>query len=459
VAEGDDAFSNGNNTGNGTERWAYIPKIVMRNLYRLADRPYSHRYFADGSPRIFDICVSTPCAGQNDWRTIVIAGVNSGGIGYYALDITNPLSPKGMWEFTNEGICYTDIQISAQDKTSDCHLGMSYGLPFATKRSSDGKWVVLVTSGYNNTVNGGDGRGYLYILDAVTGVILHRITTGSGSVASPSGLGKLAGWADEASTNNTALAAYGGDLDGNLWRFQLDASKPGYLGVTKVAQAKDPSGNPQPITVLPELTTVNFKRVILFGTGKFLEATDKVPPFNTQTIYALADDITVSGPGPVIPDVRNPADIRPRVLVPGPGADERTVQPGTAPNWDTDHGWLVDLPDPGERVNIDPIVQLGFLSIPSNVPTSDTCTAGGYSWFNFLDIATGGYVPAPGNLMASKKVPDALLVGQSFVCGPGDNCGVIAIDNKGRPREELPPIAGQAFSGRRVSWRELVVDQ
>ena len=81
--------------------------------------------------------------------------------------------------------------------------------------------------GYNNTVTGGDGRGYLYILDAVTGVILNRITTGSGSAASPSGLAKIAGWADDAATDNTALAAYGGDLDGNVWRFQLDSTGPG----------------------------------------------------------------------------------------------------------------------------------------------------------------------------------------------------------------------------------------
>ena len=173
----DDTFT-GNNTGNGRERWAYIPRLVMARHFRLAEIPYTHKYLADGSPRIFDMCISTPCAGQNDWRTILVAGVNAGGIGYYALDVTNPLAPKALWEFTNAGVCYTDLQISAQDKTSDCNLGNSYGYPIATKRSSDGKWVVLVTSGYNNTVTGGDGRGYLYVLDAVTDVILKRITTG-----------------------------------------------------------------------------------------------------------------------------------------------------------------------------------------------------------------------------------------------------------------------------------------
>jgi type IV pilus assembly protein PilY1 len=457
--ESDDTFSSGNNTGNGVERWTYIPRFVMPNLIRLADITYTHRYFVDGSPRIFDICVTTPCGGQNDWRTMIVGGVNAGGLGYYALDITNPLAPKGLWEFTNAGVCYSDAEIAAGGKTSDCNLGNTYGYPIVTKRNTDGKWIVLLTSGYNNTVNGGDGRGYLYILDAVTGVILNRITTGSGSVASPSGLGRISAWADDSSTNNTALAAYGGDLDGNLWRFQLDSSKPGYLGVTKVAQLRNAAGNPQPITVQPELTTINFKRVILLGTGKFLEPTDKTPPFQTQTIYALADDLTVTGAGPVIPDVRNASDVKQRVLVPGSVPDTRTIPDGTPPDWKTDHGWLVDLPDPGERVNIDPIVQLGLLSIPSNVPTSDTCTAGGYSWFNFFDLLTGGLVPAPGNLIASIKVADAMLVGQTFLCGPGENCGVVAIDNKARSRTASPPIAGNPFSGRRVSWRELVGDQ
>jgi type IV pilus assembly protein PilY1 len=464
----DDTFS-GNNAGNGVERWAYIPRMVMPELYRLAASGSNHKYYTDGSPRLFDICISTPCAGQNDWRTILIAGLNAGGAGYYALDVTNPLAPKALWEFANKDYsanppvnapCYTDTQIAAQDKTMDCNLGLSYGYPIATKRTSDGKWVVLVSSGYNNAGTGGDGSGYLYILDAVTGTILNRISTGSGTAASPSGLGKISAWADDAQLNNKALAVYGGDLDGNVWRFQLDSSKAGYLTATKVGQAKDPAGNPQAITVGLELTTVNFRRVIVFGTGKFLEQADRAPPFQTQTVYALADDITVTGAGPVILDVRNASDIVVRTLITGPGLDERTLTPVTsATNWATQHGWLVDLPDPGERVNIDPLVQLGIVSIPSNVPTSDTCTAGGYAWFNFFDVTTGGVVPSPGNDHASTKNNGSLLVGQSFLCNAGGNCEILAIDNTGTPKKLPAPIPSPAFAGHRVTWRELIVDQ
>jgi type IV pilus assembly protein PilY1 len=72
---------------------------VLPGLYRLADSsaPFSHAYHVDGSPTVADICVSTPCAGVNDWRTILVAGLNSGGRGYYALDVTNPLAPKALW--------------------------------------------------------------------------------------------------------------------------------------------------------------------------------------------------------------------------------------------------------------------------------------------------------------------------------------------------------------------------
>ena len=44
---------------------------------------------------------SPPRASADDWRTILVAGYNAGGRGYYALDITNPsvAGVKALWEF------------------------------------------------------------------------------------------------------------------------------------------------------------------------------------------------------------------------------------------------------------------------------------------------------------------------------------------------------------------------
>jgi type IV pilus assembly protein PilY1 len=49
------------NGDTGDERWAFIPRVVMPNLYRLADQDYAnrHQYYIDGSPTVGD--VYDPC--------------------------------------------------------------------------------------------------------------------------------------------------------------------------------------------------------------------------------------------------------------------------------------------------------------------------------------------------------------------------------------------------------------
>ena len=97
--------------------------------------------FTAGTPVIGDIYTGSA------WKTILVGGLNSGCKGYYALDITDPDNPAALWEFTNT------------------NMGLTYGNPVITKRK-DGTWVVVVSSGLNNA----DGNGYLYQINAATGV-------------------------------------------------------------------------------------------------------------------------------------------------------------------------------------------------------------------------------------------------------------------------------------------------
>ncbi|TXG85813.1 MAG: hypothetical protein E6R10_11065, partial [Rhodocyclaceae bacterium] len=118
----------------GQEQWAFIPSFVMPNLYRLADKQYrdKHRYYIDSTPIVGDVCTANCSnAGTAVWKTILVGGLGRGGRGYYALDITDPANPKALWEF------------------SDTNMGYSYGPPQIGKLS-DGTWVVLLSSGYNN---------------------------------------------------------------------------------------------------------------------------------------------------------------------------------------------------------------------------------------------------------------------------------------------------------------------
>jgi type IV pilus assembly protein PilY1 len=458
VTENDDTYT-GNNIGNGEERWAYIPAILMPSLHKLADTPYTHRYFADGSPVVGDICVghttATPCTGIDKWKTILVAGLNSGGRGFYALDVTDPIAPKGLWEFAVSNTCLTDAEANSGLYSSDCNIGLSFSEPLIVKRPLDDRWVVMVSSGYNN-FNPGDGKGYLYILDAVTGKILQRIGTGVGgggtgptyADATPSGFGKINGWAERPMLNNLALAVYGGDLNGNLWRIDLTPElgngdpNPQYAQAFKLAALRDSLGNAQPITVRPELGKAGYNRIILLGTGRYLGTIDP-PTTSQQTIYAIRDDKSAT---PVA--VRG--DLLARTFTPDPldpTNDAKRVSSGVAIDWATHKGWYIDLPDSGERVNVDPVYQAGVLVVASNVPDDDVCLGGGYSWLNYFRLNGTG---------VSKKLGTSIAVGVTYV-KLGDKSVIQVQDSSGNIYKDISNLIEiPGVTGNRVSWREWI---
>jgi type IV pilus assembly protein PilY1 len=450
------------NVGNGGERWAYAPRLVMPELYKLANDPYNHQYFVDGSPVVADICLTVPCGGVADWRTMLVGGLNNGGRGYYALDVTNPVAPKALWEFgVGDGTCHSDATIDLGAQTADCHVGKSYGTPVVTKRKTDGKWVVLISSGYNN-VSPGDGRGYLYVLEAATGKILKRIlvddrTSGAATIANPSGFAKFNVWIDQSAVNNTALAVYGGDLLGNLWRVDLDSASAGYntaFKLTVLQDAATPTPNTQPITTRPELGFTSGFRVVLVGTGKYLGNSDNnaLPATKpTQTFYGLRDDLSTT-------PISGRSQLQSQTL--GAITDgQRTTTTDNDVDWSTKKGWYVDLPENGERVSVDPQLRRGTILFASNVPdTSDSCAAGGFGLINFLDYTKGTKVDVTGSV-ASFLYTGGLIVGFNFVVDTAGNDHVILTgSDTGLPTKQAFTESAN-FGGSRISWRELIYDR
>lgn len=373
------------NASNGQELWAFVPTPVISNMWSLADQSYStnHVNFVNGDPQISDICVSGCSTSSAVWKTILVGGLSGGGRGYYALDITTPTSPSLLWEFTAQ---------------NDANLGYTFGAPVVTKLN-DGTWVVLFTSGYNNgTINNdgvtnnsptGNGQGYLYVLNASTGALIKTFATGAGTPTTPSGLAPIAAYADQAFQNNLTTYVYGGDLLGNLWRFDINSN----TAPLKLATLAGPANVAQPITTIPQLVVINKQRVIFVGTGKYLELAD-LSNTDVQTLYAIKD-ANLNAP------LGNPRSSLVPQIISTAGAT-RSVTTAANVDFSTGLGWRVDFPDPGERMNIDPFLVNGVILAPTIVPSSTSCSPGGYGWFNYFNYATGGAVPNLGGLVSEK---------------------------------------------------------
>lgn len=468
----------------GSERWAYIPSMVIPNMWRLADKQYAdkHTNYVNGSPIITDVCTancsnaySSSSPSTNPvWKTILVAGLNGGGRGFYALDITDPSSPSLLWEFTTT---------AGIGKTKDDDLGYSFGQPVITQKA-DGTWVVVVTSGYDNgtdsaqkvTPSGstfvanspaGSGKGYLYVLNAGTGTIISKIDTGVGTAANPSGLAKVSGYNTEPAGNKVSYI-YGGDLLGNVWRFDINNTTTNAVigkGIAfKFATLfSDTAGtNPQPVMTTPVLGTILGKRVVFVGTGKYLEVAD-LTTTQKQSQYAIKDDDATS----TLVNPRN--SLVQQFLVANPNATATRLASGTAVgagvaptatnavDFSTGLGWFVDFPDTRERANIDAKLVLGTLLVPTIVPSATECSPGGTGWLNFLDYQTGAAVVGVPGLVSVKT--DSPIVGVNVLFINGKPITEIVTSSNPTPTiisgpEFKNPAGG--FSSKRVLWRELI---
>lgn len=452
------------NAETGVERWAYVPSMVLDNMWMLADKNYgtnaslNHAYFVDGDIVVNDVCTSNCTSATNAvWKTILVAGLNRGGQGYFALDVTNPSSPSLLWEFST-------LPDYTGDTSYDEDMGYSYGNPVITKKA-DGTWVVVFASGYNNTFGAKAGKGFLYVVDVNTGSKINKYETGVGdngttcagfgcTPVGPSGLAKINAYVLDGEQNNTALNVYGGDLLGNLWKFDINATTGS--APIKLAVLSDPDGVVQPITVRPEISQVNSKPILYVGTGRYLGRSDvddtpNSPPPQVQTIYAISDSLSSTLTNP-----RGGA-LKKQTLVNNVNAGTRTMgQPIAAVDYNTDKGWYIDLPDSGERQNVPAQLAFGIIVLPTIVPTSSICSPGGYGWVNYLDYKTGALASG---VVGSKTNKPVVGINIIYIKGKPVVNVVTADDPTPRPPSVgMPKVNGgvSGFTNRRAILRELV---
>jgi type IV pilus assembly protein PilY1 len=403
-------------TGAGKELFAYVPRSVYSNLGAFTSKSnFKFMPTVDGTLATRDVYFSqdttSPVSTSKGWHTLLVGSLRLGGRGVYALDVTDPSSMsagKVLWEFNADQpdqASWTDGSVTNPGgKPSD--LGYTFAQP-NIGRLPNGKWVVLVAGGYfpdcskapftsaNCSYPAAASNKYssLFILDAQTGKLIREMTTPNpdtvaGAVASHGLATPVLGDYNDDQVDDVAFA---GDLDGNVWRFDLSSADPSQWSVRLLF--KPATAGAQPITSMPRLFAdpVSNRFMVVFGTGKYLGTSDNTSgSATTQAVYGIRDNNTSPWTA---------ADLVQQTLSEATSTDGTTVARGLT-NYavpSAKGGWYFNLgpstSSQGERVVVTPgaLFDTGRAVIQTLIPgTNDPCSATIQGALMVVDASTGG---------------------------------------------------------------------
>lgn len=482
---GNDGMLHGLDAGTGIEKLAYIPQYlfspeITEGLNYLANPAYQHRYYVDLPPTASDVYLDLGAGPA--WRTILIGGSRAGGAGLFMLDITDPsnFSEENAqdivaWEFTHP------------------NLGKTYSKP-TIAMMENGRWAAIVGNGYNATGSGTSQLLILFLDGFNDGVWTENtdyifIDTGANVADAPNGMASPA--VVDIDGNGAADRVYAGDLEGNLWAFDLSSSNAADWG-SAYSGNSDPSGPTplfttetgtpsirQPITTKPSVAlhpsvpngaNTAPDLMVFFGTGKYLEETD-LSSQTSQSFYGIWDhgrsqlDRENLGEQTFVNNVVTDSE--------GTQRNDIRVLSEIEINYNTLDGWFVDLPAAGERVVVDPGIRGSLVFFNTWIPNSDPCGAGGSGFLMSVEQANGGAPNDPAFNMLGEALDeyDYVLVnnqktnpaGQQFDNGlpapssflgnkqytPGTGSEVVQT-------REVEDLGGPGTG--RLSWQQLIAE-
>ena len=401
-AGGNDGMLHAFLQASGEELFAYVPGPLFstnanEGLHYLSDPGYTHRYYVDQTVSIADAYVQTTPGGSIGWKTVLVGALRGGGRGLFALDITNPttISESGtvpedvvMWEFTN---------------ANDNDLGYTFSRPSIVPLegvSGAIRWAAVFGNGYNDT---GTGESQLFIVFLEGGIDgtwtlgsdYIKISTGTGSTTNRNGLSTPA--VIDSDGDGFADRAYAGDLEGNMWAFDLSGSDTTNWDVAyRTGQTPNPlftTATNQQITTTPVIvrnsdqpTSVTNapNTLVIFGSGQYLTTGD-ISTTNTQSMYGIWD----SGD-----DNLTRSDLVEQIIgvdVSTEGVTGRTLT-DVSVNYggNTEKGWFMDFPTPGERSITDPVIRGDLVFFNTTIPDNDPCNFGGSGWLMVAKWINGG---------------------------------------------------------------------
>lgn len=492
------------NANTGAEHFAYVPNIVIQNLSKLTDPNYSHQYYVDEKPSINDIFF-TPARGANagtpGWNTVIVGGLGKGGKGFYALNVTDPnqldseseAAQNVLWEFSEAD----DGGVGNSD------LGYSYSRPLIAMSNAESngekRWVAIFGNGYNSTSASGNAALYILFIEEgqdgvwTPGSDFIKISTGYGKTQSsdgltPNGIGGVRGI--DSDGNGTVDYIYAGDLQGNLYRFNLSStlttswnSSPTILFKARY-RASDafPRDVVQPITKRPIAMKHPYGGYMVITTTGSWMTDDDATDYNTQSIYGIWDDMSGT-PEVIMSSVTNQLveQVFTNHVSQEHGFTVRTLtnNPVEWQNTGNDSnkvkGWYIDLDThadyAGERAVRNLQLRGGIAFVNTVIPRSTTaCSIGSGGFELAFDPLTGG----PGtktifdlngdgtfnqldnvgdldsylNIVTGIRFDDATPTDAAFI-------GNRRMTQAGNEIRSFGTNTGEAATTGRTSWREI----
>lgn len=405
----------------GVESFAYIPGTALGHMGNLlfpndptepsGNQKFQHRYYVDGLVTVSDALV------DGDWKTMLVGAAGAGGRSVFGLDVSRPASFAAgdvLWEI------HDDIASTTGER-----IGYVLGKPVIVPvlRGNEVHWKALFGNGYDSE----SGQAVLFVVDVADGSVA---SIPVGAANSGNGLGNIIAidrWIADSKTDRGsdgyADTVYGGDLQGNVWKFDLRDNSAAFAG-DPLFTALDAGGNPQPITGgLDAAAGPGGGVMIYFGTGSYSYTNDPDDD-SVQTLYGIWDneaDAPITG-GRGSLQVQT---ISSETTEAGQSVRRITTNPI---NFITEMGWYLDLgvvtsgkiDAVGERFVGIPSLQSGTVFFTTFEPgDSGDCAAGGSNWLYALDALSGAAA------MSNVRVggPDATPL--------SDGTGAVALQTSG----------------------------
>jgi type IV pilus assembly protein PilY1 len=304
-ANGTFCSTSGNCTGSvtpndGREVLAYMPNAVLNVIHSstnsgidFSGSQYGHAFFVDATPGTGDLFYG------GAWHSWVVGGLGPGGAAIYALDVTNPTNFSEsnaaslvIGEWTPTTLSCTGTTTTNGGANCGNNLGNTYGTP-TIRRLHNGDWAMIFGNGLGSA--SGDAGIYIMTVDPnTTNTTFYYLSTATGSAASPNGIAYAS--PTDLDGDHVTDYVYAGDLQGNVWRFDLTSNNPSNWKVTPGPVFKTPAGQPITTAILgasgaPYPGMVQ-QLMLLFGTGQKFPLTNlnaATYASGTQSLYGVWD--------------------------------------------------------------------------------------------------------------------------------------------------------------------------